>query len=277
MTFRSLGVERSMIRGRWKTRLVGECVPAYCFVGTPGHRTAGQGGIRHHHGRRNQGVRRDPWSTRGVGIGRHGLLLRNQRVADSGSAYEAVTDICGRNHASDIPSSRGSTSAGCSPALPVAMAHRHAHIGRPTIRHGAEYLRLIRVRRTICRGRRRRGGRRRAAPLTATRARRRAPARTCRGRVRRCRAGTGSGRMPPNRRRGTAARPMALRWSHQPHRLSDRARVGSVDQRQALDQLVNSIHPVHPAGCAGTTTLAGLQRTRFSKRDRDQGNGASVR
>ena len=24
MTFRSLGVERSMIRGRWKTRLVGE-------------------------------------------------------------------------------------------------------------------------------------------------------------------------------------------------------------------------------------------------------------
>ena len=187
-------------------------------------------------------------------------------------------------------------------------------------------------RRVTCRGRRRRGGRRRAAPLTATRARRRAPARTCRGRVRRCRAGTGigrhglllrnqgaggchpnrrrgtaarpmalrwshqphrlsdrarvgsvrrcragSGRMPPNRRRGTAARPMALRWSHQPHRLSDRARVGSVDQRQALDQLVNSIHPVHPAGCAGTTTLAGLQRTRFSKRDRDQGIGASAR
>ena len=59
--------------------------PAHRVVGTPDHRPAGHGGIRHHHRRRYQGVRRDPWSTRGSGIGGHRLLLRNQAVAASGT------------------------------------------------------------------------------------------------------------------------------------------------------------------------------------------------
>ena len=66
--FRSPVVERSMIRGPGRQGSSENRVPAYCMVGARGHRIAGAGDFNVIKVDEIK-VWRDPWSTRGVGIG----------------------------------------------------------------------------------------------------------------------------------------------------------------------------------------------------------------